>query len=277
MRSSPGWALVLALIAFPLGAQPSRGLIFAAPAEGSTVHLYVAGSDGSSPYVLAPHQGVDAYPTWTPDSAHVVFVSDRSGYPDFYVSDPHGVVLKPVNIPAPSRSAQLAAPDVSSDGSHLAYHVEDGPIADVWIAGIDGSLAVNLTREQGHSRYPDWSPDGRTIYFESDRNGETALYRMNRDGSHTERLTQGEQPAISPDGATLAYSREGALWVSHADGQNPRVLAGLGEQPTWSPDGAKLAFVVREGESTHLYTISADGSGQRLTPLPYEGVRQPAW
>ena len=254
-----------------------RALLFAAPAENQTVHLYLAGPDGSTTRVLAPNQGVDSHPAWTPDGARIVFVSDRAGRSDLYITDVHAADLRPVNIPVPFGGAKLAAPDVSPDGSLVAYHVEDGSTADVWTARMDGSHAVNLTRGQGRSGSPDWSPDGRTIYFQSDRNGAEELYRMSAEGSHAERLTPGKRPAISPDGKTIAYSFQGALWVCEPDGRHPRVLVGLGEQPAWSPDGSRLVFVVREGERTHLHTVAADGSNQRLVPLPYEGVRQPAW
>ena len=272
-----GLVFVMVSCVLPSWAQADRPLLFTAPAGAGAIHLYTARADGSSPRVLTPHQGVDAHPTWTPGGALIVFVSDRSGHSDLYLTDPSGLDLRPMNVFAPSGNAKLAAPDVSPDGSQVAYHVEDQSAADVWTARIDGSHAVNLTRGQGHSRYPDWSPDGKTIYFESEQEGEMALYRMHADGSHAERLTSGERPAVSPNGARVAYSFQGALWVCDSDGHDPRVLVGLGEQPAWSPDGSRLVFVVRQGLGTHLYTSAADGSNQRLIPLPYEGVRQPAW
>ena len=72
-------------------------------------------------------------------------------------------------------------------------------------------------------------------------------------------LTGGFDPAISPDGRTVAFTRiggENGLYLIDIDGQNERMIYGGSENlraPTWSPDGQWLAFVrISGGQSCRL-------------------------
>ncbi len=76
--------------------------------------------------------------------------------------------------------------------------------------------------------------------------------------------------APSPDGAMLAFTALDRLWVSDADGANPRRLTDADRSehfPAWSPDGAWIAYATWDGEAGHLYKSRADGGGdpERLT------------
>jgi len=116
----------------------------------------------------------------------------------------------------------------------------------------------------------EYSPDGKYIYFSSDRSGAMEVWRMRPDGSQPEQVTKDGAgnwfPHVSPDGRLLAFltphqrdsffpatAAEIALRVmSLAEGQI-RVLAKLtGEVgtmpvPSWSPDSRRLAFVSYQG------------------------------
>jgi Tol biopolymer transport system component len=88
----------------------------------------------------------------------------------------------------------------------------------------------------------------------------------------TPRFTVGQiRDAVpSPDGTRLAFTALDRLWVSAADGSNPRRVTDqdISEHfPTWSPDGRSLAFATWDGEEGHLYRTRADGGGspERLT------------
>jgi len=85
----------------------------------------------------------------------------------------------------------------------------------------------------------------------------------------------------SPKGDTIAFvsTRSGSeeIWLSNADGSNPRQLTSNGgpltSNPRWSPDGTTIVFDSRREGSADLYLISPQGgSPRRLTDHPgYEG------
>jgi len=84
-------------------------------------------------------------------------------------------------------------------------------------------------------------------------------------------------PDVAPDGKKLVFlSTRGdapELWVSRADGSEPRQLTAAGDSmPTaarWSPDGKRIAFEMGAAGSADVYTVDADGGAlRRLTSDP---------
>lgn len=132
--------------------------------------------------------------------------------------------------------------------------------------------AVRLTNSPGDDKRPVVSSDGRTVAFESKRDGDLEIYVMNADGSGQKRLTEtpglDREPAFSPNGRRIAFSSNrggaGAIYVMNADGTEPKSLtpADGSTSPDYSPDGKRIAFA-RGGE---IWTMDADGGHpQRLT------------
>ncbi len=160
----------------------------------------------------------------------------------------------------------------SPDGEELAYcafRMVDGKMSvDVYSIPAAGGEEKRLTSGEGFSDGPEYSPDGRHIWFNSTRSGLMQAWRMNRDGSSPEQMTDDESnawfPHVSPDGQKVVYLtyRKGdlepqehlpnmqvELWLMDYDGGNKRkLLSFLGGQgsinvASWLPDSRKLAFV----------------------------------
>lgn len=84
-----------------------------------------------------------------------------------------------------------------------------------------------------------------TLVFQTSNGGD--IYIMNADGSGLRRLTYGFDPALSPDGQQVAFTRwdePRGLWMIDVDGGNERHLftANRPRSPTWTPDGAAIIF-----------------------------------
>jgi Tol biopolymer transport system component len=62
-------------------------------------------------------------------------------------------------------------------------------LARLWLIDVDGSDLRPLTSEGKGDRWPSWSPDGETLVFESIRDGNGEIYRIRRDGTGLQRLT----------------------------------------------------------------------------------------
>ncbi len=93
--------------------------------------------------------------------------------------------------------------------------------------------------------------------------------------------TQIRDAVPSPDGERLAFTAMARLWISNADGTNPRRLTSAEvteQQPAWSPDGRTIAYVTWEGTGGALMRAPAAGSGapQRLTTRSATYIT-PAW
>lgn len=128
------------------------------------------------------------------------------------------------------------------------------------------------------------SPLNDHIVFESNRDddngpGHQELYLIRPDGTGLARLTTTDEdeadPAISPDGRHIAYTRRpvgGDIYLMRADGSGVRQVttyAGSDFRPAWSPDGRRLVFASERSGRDELFVIDVNGQNRRrLTTRP---------
>lgn len=99
----------------------------------------------------------------------------------------------------------------SIEGPGLAWDLTQGSTnSEVFVAAVDGSDEVNLSKNAAFDGWPAWSPDGRTIAFASNRTGPARtgqIWLVEADGMGLHRVTDGPwshaRPRWSPDGRTL--------------------------------------------------------------------------
>ena len=72
-------------------------------------------------------------------------------------------------------------------------------------------------------------------------------------------IANADHPAWAPDGRTLAYVRDGEIYLADRDGDNETFLT-MGQHPDWSPDGQLLAFNDTEDGDNDIYIIRPNGS-----------------
>jgi Tol biopolymer transport system component len=139
---------------------------------------------------------------------------------------------------------------------------------------------------------PVWSPDGRTILFESTLNGPAGVFVIQADGSGLRRLTpdtsSNYQPHWSPDGTRIVFSStrggHGDLYLMNADGSGVTRLTstsgGAWYQASFSPDGRRIVFQGRQDNAEtrdRVFVINADGSGLRQLSDSMVGAEGPHW
>ena len=116
------------------------------------------------------------------------------------------------------------------------------------------------------------APDGRTLVFILDCDT-SDLWTLDLEERSARRLTTGRDPmpywedttpAISPDGSTVAYAEEGAVWVVPVAGGPPRKLVDAGS-PVWIDDRRLLVSVERD-DTSRLTVVDAADPG--LAGLP---------
>jgi len=199
-----------------------------------------------------------------------------------------------INLPA----QMYVHPRLSTDGTQIAVGTDDGRDANVWVYDRKnpGASLRRLTFG-GRNRYPIWSPDGRYIAFQSDREGDGAIFRQLADGSGAaERLTkpdagaQHEPESWSPDGKTLSFNNiSGAnqgVWTVGLDGDpKPVVFADSTENTVekhsmFSPDGHWIAYMAAP-VSTIAVSTEVFVQAFPVTDAKYQvstgGGRTPRW
>ncbi|MFA6470102.1 MAG: fibronectin type III domain-containing protein [Bacteroidota bacterium] len=171
------------------------------------------------------------------------------------------------------------APVVSPDGKYIAFY-SDTLITthrDIYLARVTADfLADSVTNIINNSfgTLGDWQPifrppDGREIYFLSDRDTYRDLMKYDR-STRTQSVVLRTSPGggilsynFSPDGSKfvcqILEAGSHALSIYNADGTNPKVVYNSGTEntrPSWSPDGTKILFA----SGNTIYTIKIDGT-----------------
>ncbi|MGZ8550500.1 MAG: TolB family protein [Chitinophagaceae bacterium] len=163
----------------------------------------------------------------------------------------------------------------SKDGKEVDYtaqRISKSPIYNVYKKPIKGGSEVQLTHlTSGLADGPEYSPDGKYIYFNSTQSGTMQLWRMKTDGNEKVQLTFDEHnswfPHISPDNKWIAFLsfpgtvdpadhpfyKRVMLRLMPVSGGAPKVIAylyggqGTINTPSWSPDSKHIAFVSNSG------------------------------
>ena len=116
-------------------------------------------------------------------------------------------------------------------------------------------------------RNPAWSPDGSSLAFERDG----AVWIVSPVGSPERRVAAGHRPSWSPDGAALVVSDHGTLRIIRLQDGQTRAL-GAGESPNWSSRGV-IAFT-RNGD---IYVIDSTGGALRRLTSGKAADSDPSW
>ena len=202
-----------------------------------------------------PTDDTDIYQVGTKGSAHAL---SRSSFPDFF-------------------------PTFSPDGTQIAFcSARSGDMSRIWVARADGSEPRQITGDmQGGQYSPSWSPDGRTLAFQSISDHQ--IWTIDVEGANLRRITGAgsyHNPTWSRDGASMYVSKVGATdshstskHSSHVNFSNMNlwripVAGGPGAQVTQS--GGVKGVETTDGQAL-VYQPGADRSGLPIFISPLSG------
>lgn len=149
---------------------------------------------------------------------------------------------------------------------------------DLYRAPLSGGEAQRLTSHVGYEIFPHYSPDGKSIAFTGQYDGNTEVYLIPSDGGEPQRLTYTSTNSrddlgdrMGPNNIVMTWSRdgkeivyrnrigdgfEGKLWrIGKEGGMSEALPLPEGGFCSYSPDGKKLAYnrVFREFRSWKYY------------------------
>lgn len=210
--------------------------------------------DGEGSLQLTSGTEIDHYPVWSPKGDWIAYSTNRwpsGGLTGLRVIRPDGTGEASL-IEANTSGVDYWQPAWSPDGLRLAFSSDmAGGDPEIYVADVDFSSGVpelgaltQLTDLPGWDMAPRWSPDGVTISFASDRDGDYEIYTMSRTGADVRQLTANSS---------------------------------VDTTPAWSPDGKQIVFVSDRDSNAEIYVMDRDGSTQtNVTQNPARDVC-PAW
>jgi Tol biopolymer transport system component len=267
----------------------SQGDVF--PEGDVSLHSQVFTVDPSggevSQLTHVPKSKAAALPDWSPDGSRIAFHSNRSGDFGIWVMNADG-----------SGQTRLTGrdgfgdfyPSWSPDGRRIVYsHCAEpfgmGIFFDCKIVAMNaagGGSEVLLGSGHWVNAHAQFSPDGQSIAFGSDRGGlQSAIWVMKADGSSPRRITKPRLRAFWPDwapgGDRIIFAdhccvKHSNIYTVRPDGsglQRVTQIKGLSFDaafPGYSPDGTRVSFSFSKGCPTQppfckrFYTMSSGGS-----------------
>jgi len=257
--------------------------------SGGRYQLQVSDSDGQNANIALSSPEPIISPTWSPSGTKVAYVSFERKKPVVYV---HDLPTGRRNIVANQRGDN-SAPAWAPDGQHLAVALSQTGNTQIFLVDADGTGLRRLSYSSGNTidTEPTFSPDGRWIYFTSDRGGAPQIYKMSvqgeRAGGSAQRVTfkgsYNTSPKISPDGKLLAYiSRAGGgykLYVQDlSTGEvTPLTDTNHDESPSFAANGQYILYATQSGGRGVLAAVSTDGRIRQILSVRGGAVREPSW
>jgi Tol biopolymer transport system component len=149
----------------PDGDFPTRGALVWSPdgtrlAFVSRQEVYVMDAGGRNVRNISNSEGADWFPSWSPDSRQITFVSHRDGNQEIYVADLEANRLRNIT----NNSANDSLPAWSPDGTTIAFHSQRENEYSLYTLNADGRHLRRLTEYCGNLP-PAWSADSQQIMF----------------------------------------------------------------------------------------------------------------
>lgn len=216
-------------------------------------------------------------PAWSPDGRQVAFVSLEDGRSRLEVLD---VETGRASVLSEGEGlAEFAAPAWSPDGRQLAvaYKPEHGTW-DLALVDAGGGSPVRLWTDPALDRNAAWSPDGRYLFFDSERSGVPNLYAWDVGAGQlyqvTNVVTGAFDPTPSPDGRTLVFLQYGA------GGYDLRRMAldAAAWRPVASPGGVAAVAPAREPVRPATPATLPGSTAATVKPYsPWPGLAPAFW
>jgi Tol biopolymer transport system component/DNA-binding winged helix-turn-helix (wHTH) protein len=260
---------------FPDGGQPTvapRGnrLIYRLPSRGTDIFRVPGpGASGAITKLISSTRQESA-PQYSPDGQRVVFVSNRTGSEELWVTDGEGRQPKQItSFGGPT----VGSPGWSPDGRQIAFDSTAGGGPGIYVVGSEGGVAQRITSAGVSSVRPSWSHKGSWIYFGSNQSGVWEIWRTDLQGGSPIQVTRhgGREAFEDSRGEFVYYTKTAPLrgiWRVPATGGEESSVSGSGWQGRWAVGGRGLYYLKGPDQLEFL-----EFSTMRPLPLSTPGIQ----
>ena len=292
----------------PVWSPEGHRIAFASDRDGN-FDIYVMSAQGGAAKKLTKHSASELPSAFTPDGKCVVFSASIQD-PAQSALFPSGVMTELYKVSVEGgRSQQILATPAEAvcyikDGQSFLYqdrkgledewrkHHTSSVTRDIWLYDAKSGKHTNLTNIGGEDRDPSLAPNGKTVYFLSERNGGSMnVYTLDVDNpkniqSVTSFKTHPVRFLSVANNGLLCYAYDGDIYTQEANGKAKKVAIDItrddseqvadlkvagARSATVSPDGKQIAFIYR-GEVFVTSTDYATTKQITHTPAAEQGL-----
>ncbi len=269
--SKPGWLSL------------KTGMITAMVVVGSLVIIFASMSVGRNRgnSVVTPKTQRDEDVAVAAETATKSPIPTNTAIPDTATPIPPTIAIPTITYTPTSQPSDT--PYVSQPRGKIVFTCQIGRDEihnQICLINADGSNWRQMTTDDNANHiYASLAPDGQSIVYASNTDGEYEIYEMDLYGNRYQLTYNGENtgPAISPNGDYIVFTHTGSqreLWLMKRDGSNPHPILSSNSwgawDPAWSPDGTRILFASDMSGDVELHM--ADINGSNVTQLTQHGV-----
>lgn len=210
----------------------------------SSGHQVVVREAGGSTRSLRLGSGLIMSPAFSPDGSTLVYAyGEERGIDIFAVGTSGNAPPRRITV---GRGRDSMSPTFSSTGRQIAFTSDRTGLKNIYISDADGTNAEPLIPAIGDQSYrsdPDWSPDGLSIAFQSQIDGNFQVMTIGVRDRRVRQLTS----------------------------------TGINEAPSWAPDSRHIVFTSTRGGTRQLWILDTESSSFRQLTHNPGGARLAAW
>jgi Tol biopolymer transport system component len=189
-------------------------VIYAAD-QGSGEQIYRCDSNGANTIQLTSSTGANYAPSWSPDDTRIVFISTRTGISQLFVMNNDGSNV--TNITNESIEYTHTNPNWGFANKISYSRIGADGYAQVWFINPNGSGKLQTTIGAYGNYMPYYNPDGDTITFshDSDGNPTNDAYSMDASGNNLTQITHEggiNDPQLTQRGDAVIYEKNGKIY-----------------------------------------------------------------
>jgi Tol biopolymer transport system component/DNA-binding winged helix-turn-helix (wHTH) protein len=154
----------------------------------------------------------DHSPHISPDGSQMVFMSDRSGWPELWTSTLDCQKLTQLTF---LRENGVGTPRWSPDGRRIAFDRHLNGSSEIFSIEVATGIITQHTNHPASDFLPSWSNDGTALYFCSNRSGQSEIWKLQLASMTLTAVTHnsGFESQESSDGTRLFFTRAKQLWI----------------------------------------------------------------
>ena len=181
---------------------------------------------------------------YSPDGKHIAFVSDRSGAWEIWLCD---LACSEPKMLTHFRGPWIGGLSWSPDSRNLAFDARLGRNSAIFKMSIGDREPTVIEENSFEERMPTWAADGKSLYFNSDRDGSISIWKRDLASGTVSKIGAGfAAREMGASGFLLVGHSDGTLWRISPDGTNVKLPTEVVANPVlaWTTHGERVYFCV---------------------------------